>query len=615
MTSSPVSSIEALSAAIQSYNLFDKPAIVTNQDVWDKGFPDVETLNAEASDAIFRAIEQVRSGQCKVTSIAMTAEPGVGKSHIISRIRHRLQAEGGALFVYARKYGNLNLIKYQFQQILADSLSQIGSQGVMQWQELAADMANKAWRAMNPNAQLFSAKQLVETFSNPNSAAAKNIDWVDKLAADFRRLKRVDPDIIRAILLTLSEDYAPHAIKWLSGKSLSEAKSNALELPNPDYEDSDKEAEAFETVCQLLNLISDYNTLIVCFDELDANEVDDAGLTRAQVIASLVKDLFDNINRGVIVTVMLPDTWKNKIKQFSNASGIPARVSAAQPNPIDLNYMDGSSIVKLVTLWLENFYKDKNLVPPTATYPFEKEELVELGRQKLTVRQILRWCADNFKPRIIVDPAPPIIEPIKPPVELAFNKELEEGLGEYLEDFSLLEKALKFGFRTLIHKNVEGVTIQDVTGVEPKRDNAGYINFKVLGTEKDKVVKIGVSILQYSHGKGVTAGLSRLVQYKKFGLTRGCLVRSKKINPRWNAQTHLDKLISELGGEWAMLKVEDVKPLIAIQSVYEARQDYGLSEEQIFDFIDVTGLTANNPLLKEILSDPSGQIPTDAVDE
>jgi DNA replication protein DnaC len=93
MESSPVSPIEALNVAIQSHNPFSNAGIVKEQDVWGKGFPDVSTLNAHASDTVFQAIEQVRtsqSSQDKVTSIAITAEPGVGKSHIISRIRHRL---------------------------------------------------------------------------------------------------------------------------------------------------------------------------------------------------------------------------------------------------------------------------------------------------------------------------------------------------------------------------------------------------------------------------------------------------------------------------------------------------------------------------------------------
>ncbi len=311
MTTSP---IEVLNAAILNYNPFNKPAIVTNQDVWEKGFPDVVTLNAHASNAVFRAIEQVRSGQCKVTSIAITAEPGVGKSHIISRIRNRLQADGGVLFVYARKYGNLNLIKYQFQQILADSLSQIGSQGVMQWQELAAAMVNQVWKSMNPRAEFIPARRVVETFNHPNGPAARNPTWVDKLTTNFLRVKRADPDIVRAIFLTLSEEYAPHAVKWLSGKSLAEVKANELQLPNPYYDEQDKEAEAFETVCKILDLTSDYNSLLICFDEFGGHEVDDAGFKMSQVVATLIKDLFDNLSRGVILTVMMPDVWTEQIK-------------------------------------------------------------------------------------------------------------------------------------------------------------------------------------------------------------------------------------------------------------------------------------------------------------
>jgi hypothetical protein len=617
----PTSPLRILNEAILSYNPFNKPAIVTNQDVWDKGFPDVVTLNAHASDAVFQAIEQVRKGQCKVTSIAITAEPGVGKSHIISRIRHRLQAEGGALFVYARKHGNLNLIKYQFLQTLADSLDHTGSQGVTQWQELAAAMANQVWKSLNPNAEFVAAKRVVETFNNPNGAASKNTKWVDRLTSEFRKVKRADPDIIRAIFLTLSENYAPYAIKWLSGKSLAEAKANELQLPNPEYDDQDKEAEAFETVRQILDLISEYNSLIICFDELDALEVNDAGFTRAQVVASFIKDLFDNISRGVIVSVMMPDTWKDKIKKFSEASGIPARVSATRPEPIALDYLSSDSLVSLVTLWLDDFYKERNLVPLNSTYPFEETKLRELGKQKPTVRKVLRWCADNFKTldgdksdNSDGDGAEVKYNPKQ--VKLAFEKELREDFGDYLEDLALLQDALWFGFFCLIDKTVEKVLVQEITNIEPKRDNGGYINFKVIGKENGKTVKIGVSILQESHGKGVTAGLKRLVQYKKFGLTRGCLVRSKNINPRWAAQGLLNQLLSrELAGEWVVLKPEEVKPLIAILSVYASRDDYDLSEEQIFDFVDETGLAVHNALLKEILSDPSGQIPTGVVDE
>lgn len=614
MNSSAISSIEALDAAIQSQNPFNKPAIVTNQDVWGEGFSDVSTLNSHASDAVFRAIAQVSNGQLEKTSIAIAAEPGMGKSHVISRIRHRLKTEGGALFIYSPfgKYSELKLIKYQFQQILADSLRQTGSQGVTQWQELAAAIVTETFRKLKPFAKVpDSPKYFVAQFSQ---SVARSNSLIDKMTIEASKVKPhiSDPDVVRAILWTLSENHAAHAIKWLSGKDLSEIKACELGLPNPDKED--RESQSFDIVRQILDLISDYNALTICFDEIDGTGYsDETGFSKAQVVAQLVKDLFDNLCKGVILTVMMPDTWRNQIKLLPNASGIPARVSA-QGDPISLRYLDGDSIIELVTLWLKEFYEGNNLVPHHPIYPFEESKLREIGKQKPTFRQVLSWCRDNFK----VPGLPPVIEREDKDVclvELAVNKATKEEYGEVLEDVSLLDEALYFSFSTLIDQTVEGVTIENIADVEPRGDNGGYINFKVVGKENGKIVKIGVSIRQESHGKSVSAGLKRLIQYKKFDLTRGCLVRSKKINPKWSAYDSVNELLVKMAGEWVLLRVEDVMPLIAILSVYVAREDYGLSEQQIFDFISKTGITANNPLILEILSDPSGQVPSDVFDD
>lgn len=170
MDNSAVSPIEALNAAIQSHNPFSKAGIVKEQDIWENKFLDVPTLNAHASDAVFQAIEQVRtsqSSQDKVTSLVITAQQGVGKSHIISRIRHRLEREGGALFVYASldNYADLNLVKYQFQQTLAESLKHTVSQGVMQWQEVATEMVNEVSNG-NPQAPIELFKRFDKAYIN-----------------------------------------------------------------------------------------------------------------------------------------------------------------------------------------------------------------------------------------------------------------------------------------------------------------------------------------------------------------------------------------------------------------------------------------------------------------
>ncbi|MCP2727455.1 P-loop NTPase fold protein [Limnofasciculus baicalensis] len=624
MENPPVSPIEVLNAAIQSHNPFINAGIVKEQDVWGNKFTDVPTLNSHASDAVFQAIKQVRtsqSSQDKVTSIAITAQQGVGKTHLLSRIRHRLEREGGALFVYAgvNNYTDLNLVKYQFQQTLADSLSHTASQEVMQWQEVAAAIANEGFKAINPNAPNLSPQELTHRFDKVSASwVAKNKSLMNVLTKQVLKTKQnADPYIIRAILWTLSETQSSFAIKWLSGDELAQSNAEVLGLPNPSKTSQDREAEALKNVQQTLNLVSYYNPVVICFDEIDVkNNSTDDGLPTELVIADLVKRLHDTLENSelskgvVILTVMLPDTWTQKVNLMPG--GTPDRVSKyTQRKPIDLKYISGNSMVELVTLWLKDFYESRNLFPPNSCYPFEESELKKFGKGKPTVREALQWCAENFKVYQPQLPTKPLDR-----FELALKKEIEADIGDYLEDNSLIADSLRFGFQTLIGKTLEGVTIEEITEVKPKAENKGWINFKVIGTEGGKVVKIGVAVIQSSQFS-LVAGLKRLKEYEIFDLTRGCLVRSQsKIEQtKKNSEAYklLDQLILEKGGEHVPLIEEQIRPLIAVHSVYQKRGNYDLTEEQVFDFISQQQLTFENPLLADILSDPSGRMP--AVDE
>ena len=602
------SSIEALNAAIETENPFDTTAVVRDQQIWEEGFPDVATLNAHASDAVFQAIEQVRTDQNKVTSIAITAEQGVGKSHIISRIRHRLQQQGGALFIYTCDYGDLNLMNYKFRQVLADSLGKIGSQGVRQWQELATAMANTALRAVKPGCRLFAPTELVTRFSRGGASKARK--WANELTKAFLKQNSVsDPDIIKAIFWTLSPAEVTYAIKWLKGQDLAEKKATELGLPNSSQEDRYKESEALNIVLELLSLISQQSALVVCFDQLEAVSVDNAGFTTSQVVCRLVTDLFNRLcqtdsSHGIVfLTTMMPDTWPRKIKILPG--GIPDRVSAfSQGKPIDLKHMDGDSIVELVSLWLGQFYQAQNLVPLNPFYPFQEEQLRALAREKPTVRTILRWCQSKFKPG-------------KSPVELAFKQEFEREVTDAMDDNAVLGQALLFNFQRLIDQTVEGVTVKAITeNVSTKTRRDPYLNFKIVGEEEGAGVGIGVAVLQDEGGRGLGAGFRRLTEPDTYGidLTRGCLVRSrsKKLNLHFQRK-YVTPLI-EQGGEFVDLKEDEIKPLLAIWAVYQKRdEDYKLSEEEINRFIAERGsekkLGAGNPLLREILSAPSYEVP------
>lgn len=600
------SSISDLKKAIESQNPFDRSLIVRSHDVWEQSFPDVPSINSHASDAVFQAIGQIRAGQRSVIGITIKAEKGLGKSHLISRIRSRLLIEGDCFFAYMSEvdYGDLNRINSNFLNTLTSSLKQPGNQGVMQWQELATALVNEA---TNKN---YTPQHLISRFPG---ALAQNSGLVDSLTERILQVKPniENPYLIQAILWTLSSDKQSFAINWLAGRELAQKQADVMGLPNNHEEN--KESQSFQTACQILDLIGDYRTLVIGFDELESVNCNDAGFTRAQAIAFLAKDLYSKIKRGVLMLAMYEQTYIHQIRALPQAEAVTARIGE---KTFDLKYLNSDDVVTLVSCWLKDYYDKKGLTPPDPVYPFDEHELRELGKEKPIVRKVLDECKKNWKVPVDGSGKGVIVKP-KPsdPVEAAFNKELaglNRTINDYFENSSDISDALRLAFEAVQGQTIEGVQIQRIEEVQVKSADKPYFNsnFRIVGKENGKIVKILVAVIQESGTSFVTAALKRLIDYKQFDMTRGCLVRSKEVNPASVGKQHLDKLLSkDLGGEFVKLRIEDVKPLLAISFVKKASGDYELSEEQITQFILQKKIASDNYLIQEILSDPSGQVP------
>lgn len=621
------SSTDKINVAIANLNPFETLAIVREQDVWESGFPDIPSVNAHASDAIWQALQEVRSPSSihqKIKTRVIVAAKGRGKSHILARLRRNCDREKEAFFIYAgvERY-SLNAIEQEFHKTVAASLDKTGSAGVTQWQELATLMANTIWKETNPNPKTVTEKQLLKSVENLGKTEGKTQEWVELMTDKFNKNKQFDPDLIKAIFWTLSYSLGRYAVKWLSGQEIAPSKTQKLDLPASFFGVGQTRSHIFENTLKILSLIAEYKSVLIGFDELDLpdSQRSKAGLARPQVVARLIKMIVDHLSLSktshgvVILTVMMPDTWTQKVK--SMPGGVPDRVSGTE-KPILLQGINADAAVELIELWLDEFYKSRKLVPPTPLYPFEEQKIREIVAEGNSIRQMLRWCAENFQATVPekaqVDGKKPSKSAPKSPVEQAYKKELialESSGNSWLDDQSKIASALLLGFKAIRGKIIENVKVESIETIEPKSKNNGYINFKIVGTENGKIVKIGVCVLQKSSGNSVSAALSRLISYKTFDITRGCLVRSKEISPNaTKAQEYVKKLVSpNLSGEWAPLDAENVKPILALFHVHRGRGDYQLTDKQIVDFAHQSRLLVDNYLIREILSDPSGQIP------
>ena len=592
---------------IKNHNPFAGHIVVRPQQIWGKSFPDVSSINAHASDAVFEAIEKIGKGQSETVGITIASEKGAGKSHIMSRIRHRLQTENSSLFVYMSKYDNLNQIKSQFLQSVASSLRAFGSQKVMQWQEIAAALINevKAWN--------HTPQQYINQYPNwLDQYSTKFLENLTKLILQIKP-QITNPYIVKAILWTLSTDHVNYANYWLSGLELTQTQAEAMGLPN--LKNEDREVEALNSVRQILDITSDYRIPVICFDELDNLEVSDSGFTTGQVIANLVKDMYNSLKKGVFLLTMYRETWEDQIRLLPQAEAVMDRLVSNQVDrlPIRLNFLNPDDVIAIVRQWLQEFYQENKQTPPHSLYPFDEHKLREIGKERPTVRSVLKWCADNFT---LTDPViPDIIHLVEPHFKAAVVN-VNTAIHLLIEDETAIAAALRVAFVSLARDTieVEEVKVERVEEILANKADQGYLNFRIVGNNGK--VKIGVAVIQQSGGRFIGAALKRLIEYEKFNLTRGCLVRSKKINPgAWIPQECLKILLKERRGEWVLLQSEDIKPLLAISSIYYNCRSYELTEEQIFEFIKQKQLAINNPLIREILSAPSGQVPENLTDD
>ncbi|NMF84936.1 hypothetical protein E1H13_16645 [Nodosilinea sp. P-1105] len=604
MHMSVFTSLDAINRIIQTHNPFSRHFVVKTQQIWANELPDVPSINGHASKAVLDAVKEIEEENVSTLGIAFLASKGRGKTHILGRIRQSLRTNGNGVFIYLSEYGNLSAVKHHFLQEVVVSLRKPGHQEVMQCQEVVTDFLN---HALGRN---FSPHQLIALFPK---VVAKDPQIIERIITKAFQLNIgvEDPYIIKALLWTLSAVHAPYALNWLSGKEITEYQANVLGLP--EISESKQEIYAFNKAMQIINFISHYKTPVICFDELDGAECGDedivsvSGFTRAMVVSSLGKDVYNNLRRGVLVTAMYPSTWQQEVRALPGNEAVEDRIAELE---IDLRPLNENTVIELVRCWLDRFYEIHNLEPPYELYPFDEDELREIGKEKPTVREFLKLCAEKF-PAVPVDPVEEVSE---------VYEEIKSNLEVLLDNNQTISNSLAFAFHNLIGQTLESVTIESVDReVSPKYKSNGYIQLRIIGKENNEKVKIGVGVIQNCHGRTVGAGVKRLTWYKDFDLTRGCLVRSKAIPepPRWRtANTFLRKLTKEMGGEWASFQADDIRPLIALREVFKSLEDYDLDQDAFDQFLERhKDIITENPLIREILSDPSGEVPVEVNDE
>jgi hypothetical protein len=595
------------------FNPFLRPGIVIEKDVWDGDFPDFDELNAHVSQQVIESLRQVKG----TFSIAITGEVGSGKSNIYSRIHHQLSENNEAFCIRINgdNIPSLDSINYHFLQFLIDGLSHPRKFGATHLQEIATAIFNEGMRSVKK----FTSLELLEYFDEfiRNKKGEIQQNSIDRIIRNVQQSKPYLTDssnLICALLLTLSapkrkilkkeDDYLlPHARDWLRGDKIREDKAQIMKLPVQNFTEEDRESESHNKALQLIRMISDYTSLVICFDELDSIKAGKFGFTVPEVMTDFIKTLHNNLdkvsckNSILLLSLWLPLTWKYKVESHRDSS-IQDRVcslSSLQKQPIFLKSLNEETALKLVAFWIEKLTNSQSTNP---YHPFAENDIREFAKNNPTPRQLWQWCAANWL--IIVKPDPnPRLQ-----VERMYEELQAKEYFQLMNEDGTIANALLFGFEQIVGETVENVFIKNI---KPSKSANAKFQFIIEGIENDQQVFIGVGVCQSNNARTVGAMLTRLMNYSEYNLTRGCLVRSedKKINPTAIAFKNRQELVSPpLNGEVVNLKYEEIKQLYDLEQVANKANKIDINPRIVWGFIREK--TLENQLIQEILSDPSG---------
>lgn len=278
-------------------------------------------------------------------------------------------------------------------------------------------------------------------------------------------------------------------------------------------------------------------------------------------------------------------------------SGIPDRVGQW---PVTAKPPTAEQMVELVKLRLFWFHKEKklNLDAYPSLYPFDENDIKGLASKAAGVRSLMNWCADKFVESGLVPPADPRKKFLEVYNDLLSNITVPQN------DDDKLAAIIACGMKMVPGGGTANVVITNVDFFNsPSHD----LHFTISGYDslQNKRVKIGVRVCETPTAKTFNAVMKRLLNYEKHSITRGCLVRSTNVPKSWKLGKQLrDQLEINQGGEVVALKKDEIKPLIAIQTIYDEAANYGFSDEQVVNFVKELRLAADNGLICEILSAP-----------
>ncbi|MGI8504914.1 MAG: hypothetical protein ACR2LR_27875, partial [Hassallia sp.] len=514
-------------------------------------------MNQDIDKAVFSAIFEVRQKYSSKIGIAIKGDRGTGKSHVIHRIWKNIAQQGGSVFAYIGPCSNPKRINSHVRFYLADSFNHQDVQGVTQWQKLAATVISTL-KGTDFEEQY---RPYIERCNNPNELKKyiianqpkdKRKDFFDELVeAILENQPDIDFDFLKALLFLLLNNVkdARIAFAWIQNGDHPELREVSLPEFSPEQQE-DKSIWMIQQICKLAEIAS--LPVLICFDQIDNFGTDsDSGDSPPETVAKCIDRIYFQCSNVILICCLLSDAWR-EIEQMG--SGIPDRVGQRS---VIAKPPSAEQMIELVKLRLDWFYEKSNLNSHDYPdlYPFEENKIKSVANQAAGARSLMTWCAEEFEKATVphnggdkpVDPPPDPVEKKKQELLDTYN-ELLNTIDIPMNNDDKLAAIITCAMKMIPDGGTENVVLTQVNKVA---NGTHDLHLIVSGYDSlnQHNVKIGVRVCETTNAKTFNAVIKRLLDYRKHGITRGCLVRSTDVPRNWKVGNQLrQQLENQQGG-------------------------------------------------------------------
>jgi hypothetical protein len=490
--------------------------------------------------------------------------------------------------------------------------------GVSFIQQLATNIVNESLSLSNQVTQ-YEAKQIISRFDY----FARNEDFVENKIKVYQQHHpefNISSNLLRAILWTLSAETSSQtndnsylcasAIAWLKGEPINEAK--IMKIPPQFSIINNNKKEAFDALCELLRIVSEYYSVVLAFDELEAMPPNDFGLPFWVNFSGLISNLHNYLpnivrkNKVILITSWLETSWQTLVASLSRTGNTELSMTSVNKSHIfklcslpSLNekplkligVLSKDEGLNLVACWLKELKGNSSQNPYE---PFKQSRIEAFLNSGPTPRKLWNWCAGEWLE---------VTETTNSTLQEIFNTYQSQADDSLFKNDNRIADLLELSFNFVKGKLIENVIVHQIQKM-PKPKSAKF-QLLLEGIENGKIIRIGIGVCQ-GHAATVGAMVKQLLDPDgRYSLTRGCFIRSKqlKLKPHIMAFQNIQQLVNIQGGKDIDLIDHQLFELDALfQSLNFFNKNGILLTPQDEEF--KRKILTQSGLIKEILSSP-----------